>query len=391
MSQRDGNSESHLAAIVSSSEDAIVSKDLNGIIQTWNRSAERMFGYTAEEAVGRSITIIIPEDRLAEEETVLTSIRAGVPIEHFETIRRRKDGTLIEISLTVSPIIRADGVIIGASKIARDITEQKRLQRAAEEGSRMKDEFLALLSHELRTPLNTVMGYMRILRRDDLAPELRERALDAMERNSASLTQLVNDVLDTSRIVTGKMRLVLAPVSLPQIIADAIETIRAPAISKGVQLELHMGGSLEVIGDEDRLRQVLWNLLSNAVKFTPEGGRVTLDAEVERGGVRIVVADTGIGITRENLPLVFQRFWQAEQGTSREYAGLGLGLALVRHIVEMHGGTIEAASGGRDQGATFTVRLPRSGTSVSGGSSGGESAGQRSEEDALSGDAAMRS
>jgi PAS domain S-box-containing protein len=364
MTGSDEDPQSHLAAIVSSSEDAIVSKDLNGIIQSWNRSAERMFGYTADEVIGKSITIIIPEDRLSEEDTVLASVRAGRAIEHFETVRRRKDGSLVEISLTVSPIVRPDGTVTGASKIARDISEQKRLQRAAEEASRMKDDFLALLSHELRTPLNTVIGYVRMLRRPDLTPALRDRALDAMERNSEALTQLVNDVLDTSRIVTGKLRLVLAPVQLPLVLSDAVETVRSAATSKGVHLDVHLGGELEIVGDQDRLRQVFWNLLSNAVKFTPAGGRVSVEAAAERGSVRISVADTGIGIEPQHLPYVFRRFWQAENGVSREYGGLGLGLALARHIVEMHGGTIQVASEGSGRGSTFTVTLPRSGISV---------------------------
>ena len=377
MSASDEDPQFHLAAIVSSSEDAIVSKDLNGIIQTWNRSAERMFGYTADEVIGKSITIIIPEDRLSEEDTVLSSIRAGRAIEHFETVRRRKDGSLVDISLTVSPIMRPDGKVIGASKIARDISEQKRLQRAAEEASRMKDDFLALLSHELRTPLNTVIGYMRMLRRTDLAPELRDRALDAMERNSEALTQLVNDVLDTSRIVTGKMRLVLAPVQLPPVLSDAIQTVEAAATSKGVRLDVRVAGELEVVGDQDRLRQVFWNLLSNAVKFTPAGGCVTVEAAADRGAVRVSVSDTGIGIEAKHLPYVFQRFWQADNGTSREYGGLGLGLALARHIVEMHGGTIDVTSEGRGHGSTFRVALPRSGTSV------GRLPAQRSRSDAI--------
>ena len=376
MTASDEDPQSHLAAIVSSSEDAIVSKDLNGIIQSWNRSAERMFGYTADEVIGQSITIIIPEDRLSEEDIVLSNIRAGRAIEHFETVRRRKDGSLVDISLTVSPIFRPDGTVSGASKIARDISEPKRLQHAAEEASRMKDDFLALLSHELRTPLNTVIGYTRMLRRDDLAPELRDRALDAMERNSEALTQLVNDVLDTSRIVTGKMRLVVAPVQLPPILGDAIETVRSAAASRDIRLDVNVAGELEVVGDRDRLRQVFWNLLSNAVKFTPANGRVIVEAAADRGSVRISVSDTGIGIEPKHLPYVFQRFWQADNGTSREYGGLGLGLALARHIVEMHGGTIDVTSEGRGLGSTFRVTLPRSGTSV------GRLPGERARSDA---------
>ena len=357
-------SETYLAAIVSSSDDAIISKDLNGVIQSWNIAAERMFGYTAQEAIGKNITIIIPDERLAEETLVLTRVKAGLRIEHFETVRRRKDGSPIEISLSVSPIVRPDGTIIGASKIARDISEQKRLQRAAEDASRMKDEFLALLSHELRTPLNTVVGYMRMLRRNDLSPELRDKALETMERNTEALTQLVNDVLDTSRIVTGKLRMHVGVVSLPSIIGDALDTVREAADARGVRLVTELPPELECVGDADRLRQVLWNLLSNAVKFTSRGGTVTVAAELIDGSVRIQVRDTGVGIPREHLRFVFQRFWQAEHGPSREYGGLGLGLALARHIAELHGGTLEVESAGVGSGATFTIVLPRAGTKV---------------------------
>jgi len=209
-----------LAAIVSSSDDAIISKDLNGIIQTWNRGAERIFGFTPEEVIGKSITIIIPDERLAEETEVLSRIRAGLSVDHFETVRRRKDGGLVDISLTVSPVRAPDGTVVGASKIARDVTEQRRLRAAAEEASRLKDEFLAVLSHELRTPLNTVLGYSRMLRRDDerMSDEVRDRALEALERNADSLTRLVNDVLDTSRVVTGKLRLVFESCPIDQVI-----------------------------------------------------------------------------------------------------------------------------------------------------------------------------
>ena len=349
-----------LAAIVEWSDDAIVSKDLNGIIQTWNKAAERMFGFTAEEAVGKSITIIIPEERLSEETEVLTRIRAGFPVDHFETVRRRKDGQLIDIALTVSPIRTHAGVVIGASKIARDISEQKRLRAIADDASRLKDEFLAVLSHELRTPLNTVLGYARMLRRDDLKfeGEARIRALEALERNVDTLNRLVNDVLDTSRIVTGKLRLTMQNCAVREVVEHAFEIIGPAADAKGVALHEHLDPNAIVAGDADRLQQVLWNLLSNAVKFTPSGGSITVRTERRGGDVVIVVQDTGIGIKPEDLPLVFQRFWQAHTGVSREFGGLGIGLALARHIVELHGGTIKVDSEGLGRGATFTITLP---------------------------------
>ena len=358
MAQQD-HQEARLAAIVASSEDAIVSKDLNGIITSWNRAAELMFGYTADEAVGKSIFLIIPDDRRGEEDFVLGRVRAGLGVDHYETVRRRKDGSLVDISLTVSPI-RINGVVVGASKIARDVTIQRRLQRQADEASRMKDEFLAVLSHELRTPLNTVLGYARMLRRDDthMTGDLRDRALDALERNAEALTRLVSDVLDTSRIVTGKLRLAVDTCPVDEVVNAAVDTVRPAADAKDVALDLQIEPGLTVFADRDRIQQVVWNLASNAIKFTPGGGRVTVRVRRVPTGIEIAVTDTGIGIVREDLPFVFQRFWQAHTGVSREYGGLGIGLALARHLVELHGGTIAVDSAGPGQGATFTVTLP---------------------------------
>jgi len=357
------DSAARLAAIVASSDDAIISKDLNGHITTWNAAAERMFGYSAEEVIGKPITIIIPEERLSEESEVLSRIRRGLSVEHFETVRRRKDGTPINISLTVSPVRNADGTVVGASKIARDITEQIRLRAAAEEASRLKDEFLAVLSHELRTPLNTVLGYSKMLRRDEerMSDEMRSRALDVLERNADSLARLVNDVLDTSRIVTGKLRLAFEQCAIDRLIEEGIDTVRPTAEAKGVSIEARLETNLSVVGDRDRLLQVVWNLLSNAVKFTPREGHIVVEGRKRTGIVEIVVTDSGVGIRKEHLPFLFQRFWQAHTGLSREFGGLGIGLALARHLVEMHGGTVSADSAGIGEGATFTVSLPSAG------------------------------
>lgn len=349
-----------LAAIVESSDDAIVSKDLDGIIQTWNPAAQRMFGYTPEEAIGRPITLIIPEDRLSEETTVLSRIRAGQSVEHFETVRRRKDGKLLEISLTVSPIRNASGRVIGASKIARDITESQRLRRTAEEASRAKDEFLAVLSHELRTPLNTVVGYARMLQREDMivTPEMRTKAVEALARNAGTLIKLVSDVLDTSRIVTGKLRLDHAAFDLGEIVREALDTQRHAVQAKRLHLHTHIEDNIRMIGDSDRLRQVVWNLASNATKFTPPEGRINVDLRRNGSSIRLEVRDTGMGIAQEHLPLIFQRFWQAEAGISREFGGLGLGLALARYLVELHGGSIHAESAGPGKGTSFVVTFP---------------------------------
>ena len=347
-----------LAAIVASSDDAIVGKDLSGVVQSWNTAAERIFGYTAAEAIGQSITLIIPSDRLSEETHVLSRIRAGQGVEHFETVRRRKDGRLIDVSLTVSPIRTPDGRVIGASKIARDITERKLLRQAAEEASRAKDEFLAILSHEMRTPLNSVLGYTQMLRRGMLAGEDMERALTVIDRNAAALTRLVNDVLDTSRLVTGKLHLNVRRCDVGALVRDAVAAIEPAASGKGLQVTSHIASGLDVRGDPDRLRQVLWNLLSNAVKFTPAGGAITVRAARDGGAVRVIVEDNGAGIPADALPHVFRRFWQGDSSDTRPHGGLGLGLALARDFVELHGGRISVHSEGADRGARFDLELP---------------------------------
>jgi PAS domain S-box-containing protein len=349
-----------LAAIVDSSEDAIASKDLNGIVQTWNRAAERMFGYTADEIIGRPIRMIIPPDRQSEEDRVLETIRAGRTVEHFETIRHRKDGTPIEISLSVSPVRARDGTIIGASKIARDVSEQRRLLRRAEEAARAKDEFLAMLSHELRTPLNAVLGYTRMLRDGRYSDERREQVFEIIERNARILSQLVSDVLDVSGIVTGKVRLTLEGCDIAVPLRAAVDSIRPSADAKGVAVRLTIPDEpAKASCDTDRMQQVFWNLLSNAVKFTPRGGVVQATLAANADTISITVVDSGIGIRSESLPFLFQRFWQAEHVHTRFTGGMGLGLALARHFVELHGGTITAASEGEGHGSTFIVTLPR--------------------------------
>ncbi len=348
-----------LAAIVDSSDDAIVSKDLNGIVTSWNRAAEHMFGYTADEIVGKSIKTIIPPDRLPEEDFVLSQVRKAIRIEHFETVRVRKDGSLIDISLTVSPIKGKDGQVIGVSKIARDIGERKRLLAELEQSNRLKDEFLATLSHELRTPLNAVMGYAQMLREGKIGEQSQGRALELIDRNARALVRLVSDVFDISTIVAGKARLKLEPSDLVPVLEAAIDVVRPGLEAKRLSLVRDLEpGPATVLGDADRLQQVFWNLLANAMKFTPEGGRVTVRLRKHAGIVHVSVSDTGAGISPDFLPYLFQRFRQGNQRVDREYAGLGLGLALVRHFVELHGGTVQAASTGPGQGSTFDVSLP---------------------------------
>lgn len=369
-----------LTALIDSADDAIISKTLDGIITSWNAGAQRIFGYTADEVIGKSITILIPEGHLDEEPAILSRLRAGQRIEHYETVRMTKDGRLIDISLTVSPIMGPNGKIIGASKIARDITEQRQARRAlddaaerfklaaaenerlykqAEESSRLKEEFLATISHELRTPLSAILGWARMLRLGQLSPENSAKALDTIERNARAQAQLVDDLLDVSRIITGKLRMDVRPADPNAFIDAAVEAVRPAADAKGVRIQKVIDtGAISIPGDPVRLQQVVWNLLSNAIKFTPRGGRVQIRSERVNSHLEIVVSDTGQGIAPDFLPHVFDRFRQADQKTSRHHGGMGLGLAIVRHLVEMHGGTVRAYSEGEGQGATFTVMLP---------------------------------
>jgi PAS domain S-box-containing protein len=544
------------AAIVENSDDAIISKDLDGVIQSWNPGAERLYGYTTEEVVGRPVTILIPEDRPDEEPRILAQIRRGERVDHYETVRRRKDGSLLNVSLTVSPVRDAGGRVVGASKIARDITARKRtetqlreqtevidtvnrlgqtlsgeldlhrlvqavtdaateltgarfgsffynvldergasyllytlsgvpaeafehfpmpratdlfgptfrgegtvligdvkkdprygknspyygmpeghlpvtsylavpvtsragvvvgglffghpgenvftereariveglaaqaavamdnarlfeaaeraraqaeaaaaekeqLYREARDANRLKDEFLATVSHELRTPLTAILGWAHMLRTGQFDGQSTASAFETIERNARAQAQLIEDLLDVSRIITGKLRIDVRPLDPNSFIEAAVEAVRPAAEAKGVRLQKVIDtGLASVSGDPVRLQQVVWNLLSNAIKFTPRGGRVQIRLERVNSHIEIAVSDTGHGIDPGFLPHVFDRFRQADGTTTRHHGGLGLGLAIVRHLVELHGGTVKAESPGESQGATFTVLLP---------------------------------
>jgi PAS domain S-box-containing protein len=553
----------HFAALIESSEDAIASKTLEGVVTSWNPAAERLFGYRAEEMVGASILRIIPEDLQHEEADILSRLRAGESISRYETVRLRKDGSRVDVSLTISPIRDRSGRIVGAAKIAHDITARKLAQRAladeahaletlngvgravaaqldlerivqmatdaatelsgaafgaffynvvneskesywlyalsgasresfaqfpmprstqvfaptfqgegvvrssdirmdprygqnqpytgmppghlpvrsylavpvvshtgevlgglffghpdpgvfteraerlvvgisaqaaiaidkarlfqalrdreaqlvqtaaerttileservarteAERLSHMKDEFLATLSHELRTPLNAIQGWTVILRQPGATAADRERGLETIERNVRAQAQIINDLLDMSRIISGKIHLEVQPLQLHEVILNAIDAVRQSAIAKRIRVHPLLDSSIGFVrGDPNRLQQVLWNLLTNAVKFTPQGGRIDVILERVNSHVEIVVEDTGIGIRPEFLPHVFDRFRQADATTTRRYGGLGLGLSIVRNLVELHGGSVRVKSPGENLGSTFIVVLP---------------------------------
>ena len=351
-------------AIVDSSDDAIVSKNLQSIVMSWNKAAERIFGFTAQEMIGESIAKIFPPDRLQEENLILARLQTGERVAHFETLRRRKDGDLIDVSLTISPIRNAEGIIVGASKIARDVTAQKQAQRKLEQvmeelkrANRLKAEFLTTLSHELRTPLNAILGWVQILK-ESANPEDVSQALPIIERNVRVQSQLIEDLLDMSRIESGKMSLDLQRVDLATITHASIESVRPAADSKDIRVHCAFSNLNGVVmADKDRLQQILWNLLTNAIKFTPKGGRINVLIRRVNSHAEISVADTGQGIAPEFLGYVFDRFRQADATTARRHGGLGLGLSIVKHLTELHGGTVRVTSEGIGRGATFTISL----------------------------------
>jgi len=313
------------------------------------------------EDMARDPRITRDYQRIIETEGLVTTLVVPIMLEG------RLEGLLYVHRRTTRPFTdRTETVLLQLAEYAaiaihnmRMLDHEHQMRAEAESASRMKDEFLATLSHELRSPLQPLLNWAYLLRSPNLDRASAERALDAIERSTKTLGQLIEDLLDVSRIVTGKLRLQARPVRLTGVVRAAIEAVEPAALAKGVTLDARLDPGLPaVLGDPDRLQQVLWNLLSNGVKFTPRGGRVTVGLSGQRSGVMLTVADTGVGIKREFLPHVFERFRQAESSTNRSHGGLGLGLAIVRHLVELHGGSVAVESQGEGRGATFTVRLP---------------------------------
>jgi PAS domain S-box-containing protein len=362
-----------LAGIVEYSEDAIISKTLDGLITSWNGAAERLFEYTAAEAIGQSITIIIPPERVNEERLILEKLQNGERLDTFDTVRITKSGRRINVSLTVSPIRDQHGKVIGASKAARDITERRNAERElerlllqerwlraeAERAARLKDEFLATVSHELRTPLSAILGWSTILSKDPSDQAAVANAIAAIERNAKSQAQLIEDLLDVSRIISGNLVLDVQPIALTAVVKAAMDSVQPAADAKEIQLQIIVDPTADnVRGDAVRLQQVIWNLLSNSIKFTSKGGQVAVKVDRSDSMAQVTVTDTGEGIRADFLPYVFERFKQADGSITRKYGGLGLGLAIARHLTEMHGGTIEVDSAGEGLGATFRINLP---------------------------------
>ena len=366
-----------MAAIVESSDDAIIGKDLNGVIISCNHGAARLFGYSPEELIDQSIIMLIPPELQDEEEKILSRIRRGEPIKHYETIRRRKDGSRLNVSLTISPVKDVHGKIIGASKIARDITDRKRaeenleesfrrekaMRQIAETANRAKDDFLAALSHELRTPLNPVLLIASESARDyELSPSVRTN-FETIRKNIELEARLIDDLLDLTRITCGKLALEMHTLDARLILQDAIANIRPELDEKQLQIFVNLKTDRhEIRGDAVRVQQIFWNVLKNAVKFTPPGGKITVETftPANNGLLNVNITDTGIGMTPAELERVFGAFSQGDHasGSSHRFGGLGLGLTISRHLVELHSGRIHAASEGRNKGSTFTIELP---------------------------------
>ena len=348
-----------LAAIVESSDDAIISKSLDGIIQSWNAGAERLFGFTAAEVVGRHISIVIPPERMAEEDQIIASLKAGKRIDHFETERVGKNGRRIMVSLTISPIKDAAGEVVGASKIVRDLTHLQRLAADLSAADQRKNEFLATLAHELRNPLAPMSNMLEVVKRAGNNTEVVKRAHETLERQLNQMVRLVDDLLDLNRITHDRLELRRSEVELSSVIQQGVEVARPLIDAAGQELILELPEEpVYLNADRARLAQVFGNLLNNSGKYTRPKGTITLSAKRVDDEVLVTVKDNGAGIPADKIDSIFDMFMQVDRNSERSQGGLGIGLTLVKRLVEMHGGSIEARSKGEGQGSEFIVRLP---------------------------------
>jgi PAS domain S-box-containing protein len=362
-----------LAAIVESSPDAIIGTDLDERVTSWNLGAKRLFGYDASEVIGQNFTFLVPEDRKHERASLVARAAAGEAIIGFETIRMRKDGAPIDVSVTISAVTDSSDAVIGVATITQDITarkqtegERQRLLHELEaqnerllELDRLKDEFVALVSHELRTPLTSIRGYLELLlegEAGELTDEQRQ-FLGVVERNAHRLLALVGDLLFLAQVEAGKLSLEIGAVDLSAVAAECVETSRPLADDKGLTLTLAASPVGLIAGDRARLTQLLDNLISNGVKFTPAGGRVDVRIRGQRGNAVVEVRDTGMGIPPDEQGHLFERFFRTSKATEQAIPGTGLGLAISKAIVQAHGGRITVASDDGD-GSTFCVSLP---------------------------------
>jgi PAS domain S-box-containing protein len=341
---------------------------LDGRFKRVNQAFEKLLGYSREELLNTTLFDLIHSDDRANTESGYEKLKTGEPIVLMENRLRRKDGGYSWVAWSYFPV-PAEDLAYG---VGRDISQIKRMneviQKRADEleqANRVKDEFLATLSHELRTPLTSILGWSRLLRGGHLSEDEKGRAIQIIQRNAEGQAKMIEDLLDVSRIITGKLRIEFQPVSVPPIVEMVVNTLRPAAEAKHLNLETNIDPAAgPVLGDPTRLQQIVTNLLSNAIKFTPEGGKVTVALGRIDSHARLTVRDTGIGITAEALPHIFERFTQVDSSNIRAHSGLGLGLAIVDYLVRQQGGTVSAESGGLGKGATFYVDLPLTKTEV---------------------------
>jgi len=364
------------------SDYAIFMLDVNGRVATWNVGAQRIKGYSAEEIIGQHFSIFYPPDVKESgwpAHELLVAAEKGSFVD--DGWRVRKDGTTMWANVTITALRDDSGRLIGFAKLTRDLTERKRAEAvevagrereqlleaersarmAAQRATRIKDEFLATLSHELRTPLSAILGWTQVLLRTEssMEPGGLRRAIEVIDRNARAQVRLIDDLLDLSRIMTGKIRLDLQQVSLPDVVQTAVDSAMPAANAKNIRLQAILDPAQPFVSaDSGRLQQVVWNLLTNAIKFTPKGGQIQVLLQRVNSRIELSVSDTGIGIPASYLPHVFDRFSQRDSSTTRSFGGLGLGLAISKQLVELHGGSIRVSSQGEGQGSTFLVDLP---------------------------------
>jgi PAS domain S-box-containing protein len=346
-----------LAAIVTNSDDAIVSKDLNGIVMSWNPGAERLFGFTSEEMIGQSIRKIIPGDRQSEEDHVLSVLRRGERVDHFETVRQRKDGSLVPISLTVSPVKDGRGRIIGASKIARDISDKKAAEEAIQRSMALKDQFLGLVSHELRTPLSTIVANGQVLlhRGDRISEEDRLQALRDVVDEGERLHQIVENLLLLTRLESGQIQ--AQAVALPMLIGRVVDSHRRHKPLREIRVTEPEATIPKAAGDPILLRLVLDNLIINADKYSPIEQPIDVALSQDTAGRPVIkVMDLGEGIDSNEVERVFEPFYRSD-ATRLTVTGMGLGLAVCKRVVEALDGSISYEAR-PDGGSTFCVTIP---------------------------------
>jgi PAS domain S-box-containing protein len=348
-----------LAAVVESTEDAVITKTLEGVILSWNAGARAMLGYEASEVVGRSVNLIIPESRRDEELHILERVRRAERVEPFETQRVARGGRIIDVSLTLSPIRDDSGFIMGASSIARDIGRRKALEQSLRDSDRRKDEFLAVLAHELRNPLAPIRSGVAALRLALPADPTLGPVAGIIERQVQQMSRLLDDLLDVSRITHNKLDLRLELLTLQAVIESALETTRPLVEAARQTVSVTTPGTpVAILADPVRMAQVFANLVSNASKYSPAGAPIRIAVTPQERQVRVTVSDKGIGIPADALPTIFDVFSQTSEARARAQGGVGIGLSLVKGLVELHGGSVTVRSPGIDQGSIFEVRLP---------------------------------